>query len=139
VQGRNQWQRVFRTPQASYYVIVPSRGAQVIRDVLGQARPEVWLSDLWSALASAGPTNSSCATPINCGTWSTPASVATGCLRRPCRICCVGPKRWPKSRQHREKLFVFLERGRCPLTTMSRSGTSGNSVVHRKVSGRLPV
>jgi len=53
VEGRNQWQWVFRTPQASFYVIVPSRGAQVIRDVLGQARPEVWLSDLWSAQQKA--------------------------------------------------------------------------------------
>jgi transposase len=51
VEGRNQWQWVLRTPEASYYVIVPSRGAQVITDVLGEARPEVWLSDLWSALA----------------------------------------------------------------------------------------
>lgn len=53
VEGRNQWQWVFRTPQASYYVIVPSRGAQVIREVLGQARPQVWLSDLWSAQQKA--------------------------------------------------------------------------------------
>jgi transposase len=53
VEGCNQWQWVFRTPQASYYVIVPSGGAQVIRDVLGQARPEVWLSDLWSAQQKA--------------------------------------------------------------------------------------
>lgn len=29
VDGRNQWQWVFRTPQASYYVIVPSRRSQV--------------------------------------------------------------------------------------------------------------
>jgi transposase len=53
VDGRNQWQWVFRTPRASYYVIVPSRGAKVITDVLGNARPEVWLSDLWSAQQKA--------------------------------------------------------------------------------------
>lgn len=53
VDGRNQWQWVFRTPQASYYVIVPSRGSQVIRDVLGEAHPEVWISDLWSAQQKA--------------------------------------------------------------------------------------
>lgn len=56
VDGHNQWQWVFRTPQACYYVIVPSRGSKVIRDVLGEARPDVWVSDLWSAQqkASAG-------------------------------------------------------------------------------------
>jgi len=53
VDGANQWQWVFRTPQASYYVIVPSRGSQVVRDVLGEARPQVWISDLWSAQQKA--------------------------------------------------------------------------------------
>jgi len=53
VAGRNHWQWVFRTPQASYYVIVPSRGAKVLTDVLGDARPEVWVSDLWSAQQKA--------------------------------------------------------------------------------------
>jgi transposase len=53
VDGTNQWQWVFRTSQASYYVIVPSRGSQVIRDVLGEAQPDVWISDLWSAQQKA--------------------------------------------------------------------------------------
>jgi len=53
VDGRNQWQWVFRTPTASYYVIVPSRGAKVLTDVLGDARPAVWISDLWSAQQKA--------------------------------------------------------------------------------------
>lgn len=53
VDGVNQWQWVFRTPNASYYVIVPSRGSQVISEVLGEARPQVWISDLWSAQQKA--------------------------------------------------------------------------------------
>lgn len=53
VDGANQWQWVFRTPQASYYVIVPSRSSQVIADGLGEARPQVWISDLWSAQQKA--------------------------------------------------------------------------------------
>lgn len=53
VDGKNQWQWVFRTPKACYYVIVPSRGSQVIREVLGEAHPEVWISDLWSAQQKA--------------------------------------------------------------------------------------
>jgi transposase len=51
--GRNAWQWVVQTPQASYYVIVPSRGAAVLRELLGDARPEVWVSDCWSAQLQA--------------------------------------------------------------------------------------
>jgi transposase len=50
VDGRNEWQWVFTTEQVSYHVIKPSRGSGVIDEVLGEeARPEVWVSDLWSA------------------------------------------------------------------------------------------
>lgn len=48
VDGRNWWQWVFRTEQACYHVIVPSRGSQVIEMVMDDAQPEVWVSDLWS-------------------------------------------------------------------------------------------
>jgi transposase len=44
---------VVQTPGASSYVIVPSRGAGVLRDLLGDARPEVWVSDCWSAQLQA--------------------------------------------------------------------------------------
>ncbi|MFH0916935.1 MAG: IS66 family transposase [bacterium] len=53
VDGRNQWQWVFETPQASYHVIASSRAAQVIEAVMGEAAPEVWLSDLFSAQLKA--------------------------------------------------------------------------------------
>jgi transposase len=53
VDGRNHWQWVFETPTASYHVIVPTRSRQEIATVLGEARPEVWLSDLFSAQLSA--------------------------------------------------------------------------------------
>ena len=49
VDGHNEWQWVFQTPQACYHVIVPSRAAAVIAQVLGPAEPEVWVSDLFSA------------------------------------------------------------------------------------------
>lgn len=51
--GQNYWQWVFQTPQASYYVIAPSRGTQVITDVMEEAVPEVWVSDLFSAQQKA--------------------------------------------------------------------------------------
>lgn len=49
VEGVNYWQWVFQTPQLAYYVIQPSRSAQVIADVMGTAQPEVWVSDVLSS------------------------------------------------------------------------------------------
>lgn len=49
VAGQNQWQWVFQTPQWAYYVIRPSRAAQVVHDVMGDAQPQVWVSDAYSA------------------------------------------------------------------------------------------
>jgi transposase len=61
VDGQNHWQWVFQTSQASYYVIDKSRGAQVIRDVMEEAVPEVWVSDLFSAqLSSQAPKHQIC-------------------------------------------------------------------------------
>jgi transposase len=56
VAGRNQWQWVFQTPEASYHVIAPSRGGDVIDAFLAGAEPEVWGSDLWAPqmLTAAG-------------------------------------------------------------------------------------
>ncbi len=48
VAGRTQWQWVFQTPGASYHVIAPSRGGEVIDAFLAGAEPEVWGSDLWA-------------------------------------------------------------------------------------------
>jgi transposase len=48
VNGRTWWQWVFGTPTASYHVIAPSRGGDVIDAFLGDAAPEVWCSDLWA-------------------------------------------------------------------------------------------
>jgi transposase len=48
VAGRTQWQWVFQTPEASYHVIAPSRGGEVIDAFLAGAAPEVWGSDLWA-------------------------------------------------------------------------------------------
>jgi transposase len=48
VAGRNHWQWVFQTPEASYHGIVPSRGGEVIDAFLAGAEPEVWGSDLWA-------------------------------------------------------------------------------------------
>lgn len=49
VDGVKQWQWVFQTPQLAYYVIRPSRSADVIETVLDTAQPEVWVSDVLSS------------------------------------------------------------------------------------------
>jgi transposase len=48
VAGKTAWHWVFQTPEASYHRIVPRRNAEVITAFLGDARPEGWVSDLWS-------------------------------------------------------------------------------------------
>jgi len=49
VDGTKYWQWVFQTPDYAYYVIRPSRAAQVIADVMGDAQPQVWVSDVLSS------------------------------------------------------------------------------------------
>jgi len=49
VDGQNQWQWVFQTPEWVYHTIRPSRAAQVVADVMEDAQPTVWVSDAYSA------------------------------------------------------------------------------------------
>ncbi|NET69445.1 MAG: IS66 family transposase [Moorea sp. SIO1G6] len=49
VNGKNQWQWVFIGDSATYHVVADSRSAQVIKDVMGDSVPLVWVSDLFSA------------------------------------------------------------------------------------------
>ena len=46
VAGRTEWQWAFQTPEASYHVIAPSRGGDVIDAFLHGVEPAVWGSDL---------------------------------------------------------------------------------------------
>lgn len=45
VGGRAWWEWVFATSTGVLHVIRPSRGKQVVREVLGATRPAVWVSD----------------------------------------------------------------------------------------------
>lgn len=49
VSGKTQWEWVFQNEQVCLHVIRPSRGTQVIDEIFEQHRPEVWVSDLFSA------------------------------------------------------------------------------------------
>jgi transposase len=53
VHGVSEWLWVLRTLTASYFTARPSRGADVVRRVLGDAQPEVWLSDLLTSQQAA--------------------------------------------------------------------------------------
>jgi len=49
VHGRTQWEWVFQNAEVCVHMIRPSRGHGVIHEVLGDHRPTVWVSDLYSA------------------------------------------------------------------------------------------
>ena len=48
VQGRTWWQWVFVGASAIYHVIRPSRGEDVIQEVLGEHRIPTWVCDCWA-------------------------------------------------------------------------------------------
>jgi transposase len=48
VAGKTHWQWTFQTSEASYHVIAPSRGGEVIDAFLAGVEPEVWGSDLYA-------------------------------------------------------------------------------------------
>lgn len=49
VNGKNEWEWVFQNEQVCFHIIRPSRGGDVIQEVMGDHQPEVWVSDLYSA------------------------------------------------------------------------------------------
>lgn len=49
VDGKTQWEWVFQNEQVCLHIIRPSRGKQVIEEVMGEHRPQIWVSDLFSA------------------------------------------------------------------------------------------
>jgi transposase len=49
VNGKNQWEWVFQNEQVCFHIIRSSRGGDVIAEVMGDHRPQVWVSDLFSA------------------------------------------------------------------------------------------
>ena len=47
VNGKNEWEWAFQNDEVVLHVIRPSRGAQVVRDVMGDHRSVYWVSDLY--------------------------------------------------------------------------------------------
>ena len=54
VNGKNEWEWVFQNDDVVLHVIRPSRGAQVVREVMGEHRPTYWVSDLYCAQKGHG-------------------------------------------------------------------------------------
>lgn len=49
VDGRTQWNWVFQNGEVVIHVIRPGRGRAVVDEVMGGHRPQIWVSDLYSA------------------------------------------------------------------------------------------
>ena len=49
VSGVNQWEWVFQNEDVCLHVIRPSRGVDVINEVMQDHQPEIWVSDLFSS------------------------------------------------------------------------------------------
>jgi transposase len=49
IDGQNAWLWVVQTADSAYFVIAPTRGAVVLEELMGNAFPTVWISDLAKA------------------------------------------------------------------------------------------
>ena len=47
-EGQNWWQWVFRSAQGVYHMLRPSRGADVIQEMMGDRRVATWVCDCWA-------------------------------------------------------------------------------------------
>ena len=60
IEGSNGYHWVFRSSQAIVHEAQLSRAAQVVRDVMGEHRPKIWLSDGYSAQQKHGHHHQTC-------------------------------------------------------------------------------
>src|SRR6187399_1274375 len=49
IDGRTHWNWVFQNDEVVIHVIRPTRARAVVAEVLGEHRPQIWVSDLYSA------------------------------------------------------------------------------------------
>ncbi len=60
VEGKNWWQWVLLSSTAVHHLIADSRGAVVLTDFLGEAKPDVWIADRYAAQAGHGSERQLC-------------------------------------------------------------------------------
>lgn len=58
--GENHWEWVFLGERAALHTIAPSRGARVVAGLLGETRPQVWVSDFYPAQGGHAPARQGC-------------------------------------------------------------------------------
>ena len=54
VNGKNEWEWVFQNEEVALHLIRPSRGTDVVEEVMGGHRPQFWVSDLYSSQQGHG-------------------------------------------------------------------------------------
>jgi transposase len=89
IDGRLRWHWVFLSDQLSdqavLHDIAPSRGRSVAETVLGDHRPEVWVSDRYAGQQGLADVHQVClrsASPMCCAMFNTPSTAATRCAPR---------------------------------------------------------
>ena len=60
IEGTNSFHWVFRCAEAVVHHVAPTRAAAVVRDIMGDHRPDVWLSDRYSAQQGHGKAHQTC-------------------------------------------------------------------------------
>ncbi len=60
IEGINAWHWIFMSSTAVVHEAQPSRGAKVVRDVMGDHRPKLWLSDGYVAQQKHGEYHQTC-------------------------------------------------------------------------------
>lgn len=60
IEGTNSFHWVFRCAEAVVHHVAPTRGAAVVRDIMGEHRPDVWLSDRYAAQQGHGKAHQTC-------------------------------------------------------------------------------
>ena len=180
VDGATHWHWAFQTPAASYHVIAPSRGGEVIDTFLDGVEPEAWGSDLWAPqVGTAAGVHQVCLShqsreltyaseadgPEGQG-WArdlrhvfgralrlhhernrvSPTTFARRrvLIERATDRLVFGPPLMPTNearrlqkryQQHRDSLYVFLERDDVEPTNNSSERDLRNAVIHRNVTG----
>jgi transposase len=79
VNGVNQWEWTFQNDEICLHVIRPSRGGDVMTEVLAGHCPEVWISDLFSA-QKTHPAEGALS---HAGRWYPTAKSLSGSQRKP--------------------------------------------------------
>src|SRR6266852_1303681 len=153
VEGKNWWQWVLLSSTAVHHLIADSRGAVVLTDFLGEAKPDVWIADRYAAQAGHGSERQLCLAHLLRDAQyaidqrrpelkdTTLAQYRADLDRKLDRLLAVSPtaeagrKLARGIRKCRGDLFVFITRRDVPATNNQCERALRPSVIFRKVTG----